>query len=314
MLTRYPAALALVLALAATAPAAPVDPLLPDDTDFVMSIQVKQMIGSALFQKHAAGELKKALDRNGEALKVLGAMGIDPLTSFDRLILAGTTSQPDKLFGIVRGSFDGAKVMAQAGELAKNPEYKVEVVKDGGPAILKIGEGKWTMYAAPVGSGAMVLAATPEQVRASLARSADTKPQLKPAMAALIGQFDEKQSLSMAGLTAGALGKVPVPIDDAALKDTLEKIQSISGSVNVTADAKLSLTFGLKDAAAAGEFGKLLEDALVFAKGLVPQLAAQNPRMGLAVELVQSLRPETKGAGVNLTGEISGPAFEKALK
>src|SRR5690349_4649491 len=101
------AALALSLALAlpalAAAPAGSYEKYLPDETDGVITINVRQLLDSELIKK--AG-LDKAL-AGEDAQKALGVIGLDPLKDIDRVVIAGGK---DEGLVIIQGKFDPAKL------------------------------------------------------------------------------------------------------------------------------------------------------------------------------------------------------------
>src|SRR5262249_43833652 len=88
----------LALALVAAAPAAPAAPVpaqapvpplgkyLPDDTDFVAVVNVKQVVASPLFSKHFLKMAEAAL-KGEQAQRFLKGAGLDPLKDVDRVLV-----------------------------------------------------------------------------------------------------------------------------------------------------------------------------------------------------------------------------------
>src|SRR5262249_51251925 len=83
-------AAAVLAALATPAGAAEVDPLLPADTEAVMSVSVKQLLDSPLAKKDKGLEhLRELIKSEAEVDQALTDLGFDPLTDLDTITLAG---------------------------------------------------------------------------------------------------------------------------------------------------------------------------------------------------------------------------------
>src|SRR5262245_27654260 len=74
---------------AATLPAADVDKYLPADTEMVLTINIRQILDSALVKKEALGMLTDLIQGSEEAKTTLTKLGLDPLKDIDRLTVAG---------------------------------------------------------------------------------------------------------------------------------------------------------------------------------------------------------------------------------
>src|SRR5262249_9473808 len=117
----------LLLAFAGAAGArADLDPLLPPDSESYVSVNVRQVVESPLFQKQLPAPLKQALEEDGgDKLKPPHkALGIDPFRDVDRLTMASPGGvEADRGLIIARGTFDVAKFKAKAEEAARdNPD------------------------------------------------------------------------------------------------------------------------------------------------------------------------------------------------
>src|SRR5271170_2758108 len=128
-----------LLIFAAAAPAAEPDKYLLNDTDAVVSLNVRQLVETPLFKKHYQENLKKLVTGNKDVQQAFKDLGIDPFKNIERILAVhGESShrlddKPDgpgksSLFLIVRGQFDTAKLHAKASQLAKDyPDFiKVE--------------------------------------------------------------------------------------------------------------------------------------------------------------------------------------------
>src|SRR5206468_3816222 len=95
---------AICLAWLAPARAADVDKYLPNDTEILVTINLRQILDSALVKKYAVEHLKTAIKSSAETEQVLTAIGLDPMTDVQSIALAGPGGdEPDKGLFIVRG-------------------------------------------------------------------------------------------------------------------------------------------------------------------------------------------------------------------
>src|SRR4051794_29935319 len=117
MLTpRFAAVLVLALAGVTPARAADLDPFLPEDTESYLSVNVRQIVDSPLFQKQLLAPLKQMLvETGGDAVQgVLKDLGVDPFRHIDRVTIASpSTTETDRGLIIIHGTFDPAKFKAK---------------------------------------------------------------------------------------------------------------------------------------------------------------------------------------------------------
>src|SRR5262249_47295568 len=102
-----------VAALAAPARAADLDPYLPADTEVVVTVNVRQLLGSELLKKLGLDKAKEALKDLDQVKTVLDELGFDPFKDLDRLTVAGPGgTEQDRGLIIARGRFDPDKFKA----------------------------------------------------------------------------------------------------------------------------------------------------------------------------------------------------------
>src|SRR5262249_18256872 len=131
---------------AVPARAADIDPYLPDDTEAVVTINVRQILDAPFVKKEALDNLKKSLEERGGALKHLKDLDLDLHKDIDRLVLANTGGDPDRSLLIVHGRFEVAKFEAKAAEIAKaQPDmWSVTTIPDGAGGQYKVlKSAKW---------------------------------------------------------------------------------------------------------------------------------------------------------------------------
>src|SRR5207237_976656 len=237
-----------LLALALPARAAEVNKYLPDDTEMVLSLNVKQMIDSPLFQKLALEHVKAVIKANDEASKMLEALGFDPFKDLTGLTMALSNLGPDpKLFVIAQGTFDTTKMAAKIEEEAKSKADQLKILKEGDHKIYEIippGAPK-SAFAALVDKSTIVVGNDKDVVLDSFARSTGSKKStIKKELQDLIQKADAKKSAYLVFPTASVAKNIP----DDNVKKKFEKMEYISASFDVSMDIKLDVAIVCKNA------------------------------------------------------------------
>lgn len=313
------ATLAVVLAAAPAARAAEPDKLLPADSEFVMSVNVKQVLDSDIIKKYALEQLKQALQGN-DARKFLTDLGLDPLKDVDKVVLGGSgKDQSDaKVLMVVHGKFDPEKLFKAAEAQTKKDPDHFSLVKDGKDVMFKYQPDNGNpVYGTVVDDKTVVAGSDKKMITTALAAAGGTKPTLSKDLTTLIGRMDDKASLWMAAVVKDKLNNVKLPGGGGGnpnVQGQLAKMETVTAVVRVTADIGLDVTLGMKDADAADELGKTIEEGLTQLKGLLPFLAAQNPQMKPLVEASKSLKSDIKDKSVTITAKLPGSAIGELLK
>jgi len=303
------------LAMALPARAAEVDKLLPAASEGAVYINVRQVVDSALVKKYALEQIKQALGGN-DAQKVLGSLGLDPLKDLDRVIVGfyGDDPSNSNALIIVRGTFDPDKLYQSAEAAAKMNPDKVSLSKEGDSTLMKISVDNMPrpVYGTVVDKSTIVFGTSKEIALEAVAGGA--KKPVKPALAALITKIDEKTSISVVAVLEGKLGNAQLPgVNDPAIQKNLAKTDNLALTVDVTDDVAINLGFGMKDADAAGDFGKLVDQGLQQLKGFLPFIGANDPRMKPLVELGKTLESSVKDKQVIISAKLAGDAIGKLV-
>jgi len=306
-------AVAVALTAARPARAAEVDKLLPSGSELAVYINVRQVLDSEIVKKYALEQMKQAL-QGQDAQQVLGQLGLDPLKDLDRVVIGASGDDPQKVEAlvIVRGTFDPTKLFQAAEATAKTQADKVTMVKEGGTTLLKIQgpDMPKPLYATLVDKTTIVIGSKKELALDAV----DGKKQtVKPALAALITQMDEKASVSAAWAVAGKLGALPLPgVNDPTVQKNLEKTENLTLTVKVTNEVAVDVGIGMKDEDSAADFGKIVDQALQQAKGFLPLLAG-DPKMRPLLEMGKTLATNVKSKQINITAKLSADAIAKTL-
>src|SRR5712692_7857713 len=93
--------------LAGAASAAEVDKYLPDDSQFVLCVDVRQILDAKLTKTYALEKIKDGFKKSAEAERLFKGIGLDPLKDIHSITVAGVQPGAEhKRLVIVRGSFD----------------------------------------------------------------------------------------------------------------------------------------------------------------------------------------------------------------
>jgi hypothetical protein len=331
-----PAGIALaVILLPAGAPlrAADLDKYLPEDTESVLNLNVRQILDSPLIKKHAlpvAQEALKDLDRVQEILKDLN---FDPFKDLDRVIVASspspsrwTSADKDRGLIIAHGRFDPDKFKAKGDDAAtNNPDVvKVHKVNDGkgGQFLIyefTVNELDTPIFAALASKDTLLASPGKDYVVDALKK---TGRPLKPALKNkefqdLLEKVDDRQSLSLAVVKTEATREAisGLPGDVRAM---LDKIVALSGGLTLSDEVKLEIVATTKTVREARELYNSVDAALkLVLVGLVALSGRQqdgNPALDFTMELVRSARLTTKGKAVVLKSRVSSDFIEDTLK
>jgi hypothetical protein len=297
-----------VVALAVPARAAETDKLLPNSTNAVISMNVRQLLDSALIKKFD-DQIKAGLNKNGEAKKILEALGFDPFKDVDRVVVAGSGDKPEEALILVLGKFNREKLEAAAEQAAKDDKSGLTIHKEGNYKLYEIHDKNQNKpaFGAILSGTVIALAPNKDMVVDALDRqSGKKKSDLKKDLLDLLGKADLKQSISITALAQGLGG--------GQAQDFADKIKAITGGINVTDDIKLNIDLASKDADSAKDVAKVMDDGLGQAKAFIGLMAAQDKKWEAASDILGTVKVNAVGSNVNLKGEISKTVIDKLLK
>jgi hypothetical protein len=310
------------LVLAAPARAAEVDKLLPNDTETVLHVNVKQILTSPLGKNIPVKKLRDALQNEGEAGKILTDLGFDPFRDLDSITVASSSgSEPDKGLLLVHGKFDPAKVKAKAEEVAKDMGdllkiHKVPNGPAGGTPLYEVNApgANQTLYVALAGDDTLVASAGKDYVLDALDKAAGKRTTtLKNAeLKALLGRIDAKQSIWMAVL-GSTLAKSPLPTASDDAKQVIDKLQDATLGLTIDKDVKLELSVTAKSADDAKELNDKIKDGLNTALGFAALAAGNKKELEPLVDLLKTVKPTVKEKVVSVEIEVPGDAIQKAI-
>jgi len=311
--------------------AADVDPYLPNDTEAVLTINVRQILDAPFVKKEALADLRKKLEEGGSLLKHFKDLDLDPEKDIDSIVLTNSNGELDRSLLIVHGRFEVNKFEAKAMEIAKaHPDtWSVTTIPDGTGGQYKVlKSSQWfdlsgvkpTLKKKPAYVALLdkrVLVASPEKdliIDALDKAKGRKKTELKKKeLGQLLEKANGKQSVWIAVLPS-ALGKVLPLDDDSSIREELAKIDAISGGFTIDDDVKLEIALAVKDGDVARELTTEINEGLNIALTLVALASHEKKELEPALDALKSLKATAKGNTIILKGSLTAEMIEKSLK
>jgi hypothetical protein len=312
---------AALLALALPARAAEVDKFLPNDTEVILTLNVRQILDSPLVKKYGQEPLKMALKSNDEAQRILQALGFDPFT--DLTSITATSSggkEAERGLLIIHGKFDTDKFHAHAEKIAKDMADQLKIHKVGNHKLYEtkvpdpMGGQEQTLFIALATRTTIVGAPTRDYVLDALAKAEGKKQtELKKEIQTLLEKADANQSMWMLA-TGSSLAKSPLAAADEKVKETLGKIASFTGGLTITDEIKAELVVGAMTPDAAKELATEISDGLTQAKGFATLLAGGRKELAAVGEILETIKSSRQGSLITIKGQVTKEVIDKALK
>lgn len=280
----------------------------PQDTQAVVTLNVKQILASPLVKKDQ-DKIEAGLKSLGEVANVMAALGFDPLKDLDRIIISMVgASDQEKATILVRGKFNVEKFTAKAKDVAKNMADVLKIHKDGDNTVYELntpGQQK-PLYLGLMDGTTIIASPQKEGVAEAFAiHSGKKKVALKKELVGLLQKAEtSKQSLTIVGL-GSALGN-EIPYGD--------KIDYISGGITLKDGIVIEIKIETKDTDAAKGLKTLIDEGINQGKSLLSLFAMQQKELAPLTEMLDQLKVSDKDKTVSIKGEVTKEALEKLEK
>lgn len=326
----------LVLTLLGSAPARAVDldPLLPADTENYLSVNLRQIIDSPLFQKQLLAPLKEMMLKSGgeQWQTTLREFGVDPFKDVDRITIATPTSkEADRGLVIVQGRFDPVKVETKGianlrgngvalklhdtplggGIRAKIWEYPLPQQQDSAVFVSIVGPKTPGLQGTERPYSKILMSLGKDYVVDALKLNHNKlKSSLKSKeMTALIEQLDARQSISLA-VMGKSLPKANQEVIPAFLTEVLGRVEALGGGVTVRDDVKLELLLATPDSDSASRMQKAADKLMKSAIVGLALLGEERQELSLLFEVVKSIKISNRGKVVTVAGRVTQDVIE----
>jgi len=172
MIGRTLLTLSLLVGTTMSARAADIAGVLPNDSEFVMQLNIKQLLGSKIVKTYASEMVDQFMENSPEAQQFTQLTGLDPRKDLSRIIIAGSGSDPTSATAVIllEGTYDVVKLNTVLAEVARAKSEMISVVKDGNLTMYKIEgpDSPVAMYAT-VADKSLVVMATSKELGGKLA-------------------------------------------------------------------------------------------------------------------------------------------------
>jgi hypothetical protein len=300
-------ALTLVVSLAASGRAAEPDKLLPPDANAVAVLNVRQTLDAPVIRKYAFDLLKTQISTNVDVKAALEAIGLDPFKDVDSLLLSisGKMDKDGNIFAAVRGSFDPEKIGAQATK-ANVPSSKVGnltiyEIKGAADMFLTVLDKKTILgsnkkdYLVKAATGVLKQEKSSEQLKAALARTDGTHSLIL----GIVLTEDLKGQM-----------KAVAPGND-QVSSIVDKLESVSGSINLTADADVKMQVNTADAKTADTLAGMINLFLPATKEELVKQPGVPPVVGT---ILTNMKVTSEKTSVVFNVKIADDMIQKAIE
>jgi hypothetical protein len=335
----WPAAVALLalavpaLAAPAPAPTPQVEKYLLDDAEFVLTVNVKQIVASPAFTKQVQKQVEAILKMDA-VQPWLKEAGFDPLKDVERLTVATGSScwaeDPTKgaagggPYVIVEGKFDVAKLQATAEKAAKDFPNFFKLGTIGDAKVLEVGPAREKMTVAVLNDNTVVMAPFKEQIAAALDKAAGKKKtQLKNAsLQKLMAKWDAKQAVNVAAIGEMVTTRYNSTTINNGVQTTKtvqhtfaeEGVQSLLGGLTVGDDIKGSVTITTTEDDKGKNFAANFQKGLAQGIEETTREAARNKEMAPLVEMLKSIKVTVKDRTITIEGHGGAETVEALIK
>ena len=295
--------------------------LLPEKTEVILTVNLKQILNSELAKSKNVQDLIKQvklafnqIPNNNVVLNYLEKTGLDPAKDLATLTITHSASKsPEDVFLIIEGSFNLAKLEATARDAARDFGTFVNVSKINDFTVLELSAGGNGAFLGLLGNKTIVATGSQKTMKEAIDRFTGKKPSvLKKDVEDLLKTMSEKQSIGFVasrramtdlGQALGALGPA-IPTLDGGL----------SGSVTFAKEVTFQIGIGAKDAAKARELVDQGNVGLFALRAFLGQIAVQNAQLAPLLDVANSMKLTAMGSSAVLTGEVSYEALEQMFK
>ena len=238
----------------------------PNDTESVVTINVRQTLNSRPFKQHALEHLKRKLKNSDEVQKLLQELNFDPLGDVGSCTLCSRSDDEIKNVAlIIHGKFDVAKLQAKVAKVAQDGSGIVKILDRGENKFYEITSRLVgpSFFAAIVDDKTLVITKNKEYIHEVFEKKAGMKKTTLPKeVQDLIRKIDDAQSLWFAVFSnAGP----PFSMID-GFSEIGPKLDYLTGGLTLTDDANATFTMVFKDTVVAKETKERIEKLLVLPK------------------------------------------------
>lgn len=291
------------------------DRLIPSDTGFVIEIDVRKVMQSAVGRETVAPFIKSRIHEIPVLNQALNNLKIDPVHDLGKATLtAAGAKDSERIMIIARGTWNAASMTERL--------LKLSLI-GGRNGLEKISMGTETLFRANLienkskgvfltvtQDGALVISPSKDYIIEA------TKP--KPALSLTNKKFQQvvagmdEQSWVRFAVAGQAIDRAAVP--DGPARELLNNVHSISGGAGFAGNEMLlDMALNAGDATAATAMRELIEDMANQSLGFLGTLAGQKREYKSVLTAVKAMRSSTRGSSVHIRTAMSRDDFKGIL-
>jgi hypothetical protein len=303
------AVLGLVALALVSSPARAVEPdkWIPGDANAVIVFNVRQTLDSPLVKTYALKELQGALKQDDKVEAMLKSAGLDPLKDVDSVMMTvSDISGKNEALIVVHGKFNLDKVHAAAEDFAKKNPTELKFTGEGKTRIYEKTTQDKSAYAALPDANTVLVANDKDFLQSALKKdnTAKVNKELQSALEKVKGG---KESLWGVAVVTDDVRKSLAGNDNT--KELAPKLDSVTGSLNVSEDMKMAILIHTTDAAAA----KKIAGQLNTLKPFLSLAGGQDERAKPYIDLiVENLKITSKEKVANIDLQLTADQLKKA--
>lgn len=252
----------LVIAMAASVPAAEVDKYLPNHSEFVLFVNVRQVIDSPLIKKYLLDQARSAFDSDGfKPRQIFQAMQLDPFKDITSLTLAGPGFPDfDKSLLVVRGKFDLNTIATVADTEAQRAPDTLKIHKQGDFAVYEFPSPRdrsvpWFLCFLDKQT-AVLSPSRPAVTDAIAKKNGKRETTLSKEMQSLLDRVDSRRNLWLVGRASESLKNELG--STAQTKKLVGSLRNVSGGATIGEGLRANLMIEFGDPRVVGEVRKFL--------------------------------------------------------
>jgi hypothetical protein len=298
----------LLFAFASVGRAAEVSKFLPNGTEGLLTINVKQFLEAPLI-KDKLDTLKLLFQGyGGPVQKALEEIGLDPFADLERVAVAVPNGQqPENSVLLVHGKFDVEKATARAEKLAKEHKDLFAATKEGAYSFWELTPpGKDAkVYLALLDDKLLVASGNRSSIVEALEKKAGKRNlEINRDFAQLLAKANLDATVSFVGMpgqlaNAGAGGEL------------FGRLQNVVAGVTLTEEVKIDVILNARNQDEAKVVIQMVKGAINQVKTLLQVQASKNPDFKPAVEVVDGFQVEQTGNAITVRGKIPKELLEK---
>lgn len=287
------------------------DKWLISEPDFVMTLSIKQMLGSAIFKDNLPA-LKNMITADESVKTLLETAGLDPFKDIDSILLSGSGNSAKDAKGllVIKGRFDPDKVHAAVKKAAQGKGGNIELVKEGDKQLVAIKMQDQTFYAGFASKSVIVLTLSKESTLDAIKNGGTKTAKIGTEMKTALNKFTGKESLTFAMVVNDELKKRLETVQPPQIGKAAAKLQTLTASLTITDEVDFNVTGNTTEAKAAkqlsGGLSLLKAAAGGFTEDLPPivgkvvdeiKIGAEKDSVVISLKLTKAMIEEARKQG-----------------